>query len=140
MAKKTDNADSADSEKNASVNLADLQAKARPVQEFTDVWIGSSPLSLGIDKDSKEKVELKDLENQDIVVLGYSKRKGDTGPFVIACFVLEGGNKPAVFVTGAAVIVRKLDEVAEKDGFPVSGKITRHPSKSVKGGHYFNFS
>lgn len=136
MTKSRNNAQS----ENASVNLSDLQTKAHPVKEFTDVWVGSSPDVLGIDKDSKEKIELADLENQEIVILGYSKRKGDIGPFVICTFVVMGGNKANVFITGAQIIVRKMDEVAEQEGFPVSGRITIHPSKSFKGGHYFNFS
>jgi hypothetical protein len=123
----------------AAQNVQDLANKATPINDFTNVWIGSAPESLGLDPSSKEKIELDSLVSQDIVVLGYSKRKGDSGPFVICTFVEEGGNQAKVFVTGATVIVRKLDEVAEKNGFPVSGKIIKNPSSKVKGGHYYDF-
>jgi hypothetical protein len=121
-------------------SVAELAAKARPVREFTDVWIGSDPISLGLDPDSKDSVDLDLLVGKEIVVFGFNKRKGDTGPFMICTFAEKGGNKAAVLVTGAAVIVRKLEEVAEKDGLPVVGKITKTPSKQVRGGHYYNFS
>jgi hypothetical protein len=138
MNKKSENADNATTPATATVNVKELAAKAASVQEFTDVWIGTSPAALGIDKDA-EKVAMMNLVDNDIVILGYSKRKGDTGPFVICTFVPVGGSVAKILVTGAAVIVRKLDEVAEKNGFPVSGKIIRNASAKVKGGHYFDF-
>ena len=126
-----------DAEKAAS-NVAEIASRATNVQKFTEVWIGSSPESLGMDSET-EKVAMPDLVNQEIVILGYSKRTGDKGPWVICTFVPVGGSQAKIVVTGAAILVRKLDEVAAKDGFPVSGTIYSKPSKTTKGGHYFDF-
>jgi len=100
---------------------------ARPVKAFTETWIGMSPsmMDATIDPASVQQLELESLVDTEITIFGYSIRSGTHGEFVVMSCVPEGFDGPAVVVTGAQVIVRKLKLVGEKSGFPIKGIIKK---------------
>lgn len=117
-------------------NLQDFAKSANHVSILKE-WKGKSPKDCGIDDETTiEKMELKNLLDQPIVILGYSERQGDTGPFYVVFAILTGSEKPCVFVTGASVIGKKLRATNEKALFPIAGKLVECHSDKFK---YFDF-
>jgi hypothetical protein len=120
----------------ATASAALPVAKAK-ITDFTEIWEGSSPEDLGMIEGNRDKVDIKDLVGKKITVFGYSERKGDTGPFMICTFTRDG-KTPEVFVTGAAVVVRKLQQVKAGNGFPVETTVSSGASTAVKGAVYYD--
>lgn len=107
------------------------------VTDFTEKWIGSSPKDLGLPEGNRDKIDLDVLVDKSITIYGYSLRKGDTGDFVI-CLFSQDGRTVQVFVSGAAVVVRKLLEVGAQKGFPIEAKVFKGASTKVKNSSYYD--
>src|SRR5271157_4110250 len=107
------------------------------VTDYTEKWVGSSPKNLGLPEGNRDKIDIKELVGKTITIFGFSERKGDTGDFVI-CLFSQDGKKVEVFVTGAAVVVRKLREVGTQNGFPVESTVFSGESTTVKNAVYYD--
>lgn len=79
-----------------------------------------------------EKVELKDILGEDILILDYKPMLGENGEYVIILF--QKPDEPGDFSTacGGIIVCRKVLEAGAKNLLPMVGSITRIPSK-VKG-------
>jgi hypothetical protein len=119
--------------------LEALKAGARKVAEFGAKWCGISPhdLDSSLDNGTMEAIEISSLLDMEITITGYLQKTGKEGVFVVMS-VLTDDNVPFVCVTGAGVIVRKLQEVNEAGGFPVVGTIQKRKAKDSKF-FYFDF-
>jgi hypothetical protein len=119
--------------------LEKIKAGARKVAEFGAKWCGMSPHDLDetLDNGNMEAVDIASLIDQEITITGYLPKSGKDGVFVVMSVVTDD-NVPFVVVTGAGVIVRKLQEVNEAGGFPVQGTIQKRKAKDSKF-FYFDF-
>jgi hypothetical protein len=99
--------------------------------DYAEKWEGYSPADLdpSVENANVEKIELADLVDFEITFHGFVKKSGQTGDFVVACCTHPEHEKPFVIVTGAGVLVKKLSIVAEKNGFPVAGRVVVRKGK-----------
>lgn len=105
--------------------------KAKPMSMFAEKWLGMSPHDIdpNVSNSECDKVELSDLDGETVTVYGMLKKSGTTGPWAVIACIVSGHDIPVVFVTGAAVILRKLDTAYENGGFPVAGQIVKRKGK-----------
>ena len=124
MAKRND---SAPSEKTI-VNVSSYTEKARPVADVTEHWFGISPSEVqeGLTSQALPQRDIDDFCGEEITVLGFQNRTGkirgkETSYKII---MAAGDNGEAfVFITGAQVINRKLQDCADREALPVRGRI-----------------
>jgi hypothetical protein len=112
------------------VDVSDKLNDAKPISDITDKWYGVSPSELqeGLTSQQLGQVDLENLIDKGITVLGFHKRegkiKGKTTEYMIIMAVPEGQNFPIVFMTGGQVICRKLQKAADENSLPVKGHIS----------------
>jgi hypothetical protein len=114
-----------------TLTLAQRLAKnSRRVSTFTAQWEGTSLSELcGGDESAVQKMHFDESINADIAVFGFSMRTGDKGEFAVIAFSPDDGATICSTTNGSKVIVRKLKAIAEKKGFPVSGRFVKPEGK-----------
>jgi hypothetical protein len=119
--------------------LEKIKAGARKVAEYGAKWCGISPHDLdeSLDNGAMEAIDINSLVDMEVTITGYLQKSGKDGVFMVVS-VLTDDNVPFVVVTGGGVIVRKLQEVNEANGFPVQGTIQKRKAKDSKF-FYFDF-
>ena len=119
--------------------LEKIKAGARKVSEYGAKWCGISPHDLdeSLDNGAMEAIDINSLVDMEVTITGYLQKSGKDGVFMVVS-VLTDDNVPFVVVTGGGVIVRKLQEVNEANGFPVQGTIQKRKAKDSKF-FYFDF-
>jgi hypothetical protein len=73
------------------------------------------------------KVDIGRILDKELKIWGFETRQGNYGEFmVIGCSKDTESEAPDfVIITGSQVVMRKLRQVAEADGFPVLATITK---------------
>jgi hypothetical protein len=140
---------SANSKSGKKINMEILrqkQASATSISDITEVWFGTKPSDLGDDLTGKDfdQIAIEELANKEICFLGFMEREGmadkegKPGKFLVILATVAGRSEPVILVTGAAVVVKKLDKAFKEDSLPVSGRLVPVQSKNRKG-HYWDF-
>jgi hypothetical protein len=112
-----------------TVDCSNFVKGAKHISTITEKWIGISPNQIqeGLTSLQLAQVEIENLVDHQITVMGYQERKGKIKgketDYIIAIVVPEGETSPCTLITGAAVIVRKLRQVGDAEAFPVAGTI-----------------
>lgn len=121
------------------------EKKERKIQfnkpsSFGEKWVGKSPEDMvpGIDRDEMAKYAEKDLFDVNIGIFGYielsTKFKGEDKPFALCnCCVEDNTDELFTVVSSGTVILKKLRQIGEKNGFPIMAKFVRPEGKE-----YFN--
>jgi hypothetical protein len=111
----------------------------KKISVFSEKWTGKSPQDIAPDqsRDDIPRYSDKDLLDTAIGVHGYIKLQGEyegrPRPFVVmCCTTLDNIEVPFTVSSSGVVIIKKLERVAEKSGFPVMGKLIKEKS-------YFDF-
>lgn len=107
----------------------------KKISDFAEKWIGKSPqdIAAGLSRDEVARCSDKDILEQSIGIHGYlmlhGEFEGRPRPFVvICCTTLDNLNVPFTVSSSGMVIIKKLQRIAEKSGFPVAGKIIKEKS------------
>ena len=119
--------------------LEQARAKAKPVGQFVNNWIGLSPADIAPDNAAGQfpQKDIDDIVDKDIVIYGYSPREGESSPFaVILATESQAPDEIFVIVTGASVILKKLSKLNEAHALPASGKILHSKGKKFS---YYDF-
>ena len=102
----------------------------RKVSQFINAWKGQTPEQVlpGIDAKDIPGIATEVLLNKEIIIHGFSKRVGEFGDFDLVLATMD--KDTFVFTCGGAVVRRKLDTIAEDNGFPVIGRIVKPEGKN----------
>ena len=106
-------------------------SNAKHISDVTEKWRGISPgeIQEGLTSMQLGTVEIEDMVDSEITVLGFQERKGKIKgketDYLIALIVPAGENVPSTLITGAAVIFRKLRQAADAEALPVKGTIVK---------------
>lgn len=114
-----------------------IDQKGRSIERYLNTYVGCSIKEVvGVDSLADlERREMGDVLGREIVVLGYTEMPGKRGTFyVLAVYDIETDSCFTVGC-GGSVVMKKLQLVAEKDGFPVTGKIDKPANKE-----YYDFT
>jgi hypothetical protein len=117
---------------------------AKPLATHTNKWVGSAPevLDDSIEEGKAEQFAAEALDGKEILIFGYSIRKGQDkqngqpGEFMVITVVPAETKTVSVLVTGAEIIMEKLRQVPE-NGWPVKATIKKVKSKK-SGKNYFD--
>jgi len=84
-----------------------------------------------------EKVKIDDVIGLDIEVIGFQKRTGSNGDYLVIQARKPGAKTTIGFTCGGSVVVRKIIEAQEANDLPLVGAITRQQGKE---GKYFDIN
>jgi len=118
--------------------VAMARSKARGVGRYVNSWVGLSPSMLNSPRPDgeQEQRDIDDVLGMPIVVYGYSTRTGEKSDFAVILCSEKDKDELWVVVSGAAVVLKKLNKIAEGNHFPVSGKIIKSTGKQFE---YYDF-
>jgi hypothetical protein len=120
-------------------------AEATSVSEIEEEWFGLSPadaLESGTGRDLPE-LPIDELVHREITLLGYQLREGmeneksgKPGQFAVIFALVTGASEPIILITGASVIVKKLQKAHDDNQLPIKGTIVHVKSKNSKYRYY----
>ena len=108
--------------------------KLKKVSDFGEKWKGQSPTDIFPERvrDDFERFTDKDMveTGMPLALYGFLKMKGnyegkDHDFALICCGPVDDPNNIFTVVSSGMVVLKKLDRIAEKGGFPVAGKFVR---------------
>jgi hypothetical protein len=112
----------------AVVDASKFTKGAKPVAVL-DKWNGTSPsdIQAGLQSTDLPQKDVKEILGTPIVIIGFQNRqgviKGKQTDYKIIMAVKANETAPFVFITGGAVVCKKLDKAVLENALPVSGTI-----------------
>jgi hypothetical protein len=107
----------------------------KKVSMFAEKWTGRSPQDINPDlaRDDTPKYSDKDVLLAAIVIHGFIKLQGEfegrPRPFVVMCCTTpQDVYTPFTVSSSGMVVIKKLERIGDKSGFPVLGKIIKDKS------------
>jgi hypothetical protein len=118
--------------------------QATEIADIAEEWEGVSPgdLAEGLTGKDLPQLDLDNILNRKTVIYGFQMREGmankdgSAGHFAVIMLRIEGEKEPGILVTGASVVVKKLQKSAKERSLPVSGKFVSCKGKSSKMRYY----